>query len=991
MTTGQGSYGTGFIDLEPRLERDALARINGQLDRTFKGLKLDIDQGPLNAVRSNLETVDRLAGEATSEFREMARGAGTVDDRIRNLAGHLDISEDEARRMANEFVTANRNANLLEDSAIKTARALGLSETEAKKFASAMNRAADSGAAVGRLQGGLANLRSSFSLMAASAVTFFGVRGLIGFAQGARDAFVKLGESANAVNVIFGEGASTIFEFSEGVAQSAGLAKSEFQQMSTVLGAALQNAGFEADVAAEKTVTLTQRAADMASVFNTDVSEALGAIQAALRGESDPIERFGVGLSAARVDAEAAALGFKKVAGEFDSTAKTAARLSLIMAQTDAVANDFANTSDSLANAQRINAAEMENVRAEIGEELLPVFEALVEATPTLVEGLRDMVPNITALTLQLAEMAKSTPGVLDLVDVLGVLTSLPRGLGILFDLSPVKLFADALSGDFAGAFNRTIERMNTEGLIEDLRAGEDAALVLANRLADVGRRGKLDKDFIRSLREIAGTDLRDSALSIQTVLEASEQLGLKTDEVAALRDVYIELIAAMDAQTRASEGERFGQTADTIKREAVPALRDFQQAADDAGLSLEELAFSTDPAAVAFRELLTPSEDLALSLEAIASSSDVAAGVLATNLRPAIADVGGALEDLNEDGKTTPAEFIRNLQDMTAATLEFKADIASIAVISPGLAAHLRSLPEDMREEILKGFRDDPTKIIKAEAALFGTPEQLAGTVRDIVGSAMELLRKKPDQEAIENFAAVVLPELPEGSAQALTQVLQGVLDVSFADLAPVDATPVVVGSFEGLNHAQITAAMDDALAISFDDVTPGDLTDQIATSLRGMDSAELAAAVEASIGGGLDEVDFFDEGREMRATLMDGLSTQSSGETGRLRQSILSTLNNATQKQSPPKLFTDAGTEAGEAFWGQSGFAGVPLDFPTVDFRRQMGTARLDVTELDGGAGVGGAAIGEVNFYDTREKPAEESLQEAGVAVAVMLNLRK
>lgn len=44
-----------------------------------------------------------------------------------------------------------------------------------------------------------------------------------------------------------------------------------------------------------------------------------------------------------------------------------------------------------------------------------------------------------------------------------------------------------------------------------------------------------------------------------------------------------------------------------------------------------------------------------------------------------------------------------------------------------------------------------------------------------------------------------------------------------------------------------------------------------------------------------------------------------------------------------------------------------------------------------LASGGGFDGPAIGAVNFYDTREKPAEESLQEAGLRVAVMLNLRK
>ncbi len=62
--------------------------------------------------------------------------------------------------------------------------------------------------------------------------------------------------------------------------------------MAVPIGALLQNMGMGLDATADNTTKLTQRAADMASVFNVDVSEALGAIQAGLRGEADPLERF---------------------------------------------------------------------------------------------------------------------------------------------------------------------------------------------------------------------------------------------------------------------------------------------------------------------------------------------------------------------------------------------------------------------------------------------------------------------------------------------------------------------------------------------------------------------------------------------------------------------------------------------------------------------------------------------------------------------------
>ena len=217
---------------------------------------------------------------------------------------------------------------------------------------------------------------------------FVGIPALVGAAAGG--AILKFGadsvraatdleESMNAVNVVFGEAADIITEFGERSAEATGLAQSEFQQMATTLGSSLINAGIPLDEAAAKTIELTQRAADMASVFNTSVPDALQAMQSALRGESDPIEKYGVTLSAAAVDAEAAALGFKRVAGQFDAQAKAAARLSLIMKQTSRVQGDFANTSDGLANKTRQLEASMTDLQAQIGAGLIPVLAELAD------------------------------------------------------------------------------------------------------------------------------------------------------------------------------------------------------------------------------------------------------------------------------------------------------------------------------------------------------------------------------------------------------------------------------------------------------------------------------------------------------------------------------------------------------------------------------------------------------------------------------------
>jgi hypothetical protein len=199
------------------------------------------------------------------------------------------------------------------------------------------------------------------------------------------DAASSLGESMNAVNVVFGKSGKVIQDFGQNAAKQAGLSMRELNEAVTPIGAGLINAGFSADQAAKSSVELTKRAADMASVFNTDVGTALEAIQAGLRGESDPLEKFGVGLSAAAVNAEAMSMGLAKTEKELTANDKAQARLQVVMEQTNRLQGDFVNTSGGAANAQRIMNAEIENAQAKIGEALLPVMAKLFSSVSTLI------------------------------------------------------------------------------------------------------------------------------------------------------------------------------------------------------------------------------------------------------------------------------------------------------------------------------------------------------------------------------------------------------------------------------------------------------------------------------------------------------------------------------------------------------------------------------------------------------------------------------
>jgi hypothetical protein len=199
------------------------------------------------------------------------------------------------------------------------------------------------------------------------------------FAKQSITAASSLEESTNAVNVAFGQASESILKIGEDSAKSFGLAKTEFNQAAVrfsafaerVVGQGGDVSGFIRDI--------TQRAADFASVFNIEVAEALRVFQSGLSGEAEPLKRFGINLLESEVKAYALRTGLISVGETMTEQQKVQARYGLLLESTNKTAGDFANTSDSLANQQRILTATFTDLQAEIGTALLPVVGQLVK------------------------------------------------------------------------------------------------------------------------------------------------------------------------------------------------------------------------------------------------------------------------------------------------------------------------------------------------------------------------------------------------------------------------------------------------------------------------------------------------------------------------------------------------------------------------------------------------------------------------------------
>lgn len=240
-------------------------------------------------------------------------------------------------------------------------------------------------------------------------------------AQVAITAASDLEESANALTVTYGDNADALAEVGASAADNMGLSKTAFNE------AAVAFAGFADKIAGEggdvvgTVEDLTQRAADFASVMNLDVSEALRIFQSTLAGETEAIRRYGIDVSAAAITQHALAEGLVESKSEMTEAIKVQARYSLLMQETDKFAGDFANTSDGLANGQRVLNARLENLAATVGEVLVPILADAVEEANNLtrsLEGLLGPLPTVVGWMQRLGDVGGPQRGAETLINV---------------------------------------------------------------------------------------------------------------------------------------------------------------------------------------------------------------------------------------------------------------------------------------------------------------------------------------------------------------------------------------------------------------------------------------------------------------------------------------------------------------------------------------------------------------------------------------------
>lgn len=381
-----------------------------------------------------------------------------------------------------------------------------------------------------------------------------------------------LDETISKTNVVFGKASNAVIDFGEDSAKSLGMSKNAALTAASTYGNLFRSMGMAEEKSAEMSTSLVRLSADLASFNNLDPTQVFEKLRAGLTGEAEPLKSLGININETIIKTKAMELGLYDGEGAISASAKASAAYALILEQTSLAQGDFTRTASGLANQERIAAAEMENLKANVGElgqtigvELMPWLIDATEALNDLLSQNKNIAKSVAETGVRVAQEGKTYEYYRD--SVLGVLQANGK-----LSISQRNIIEGVQDGSLSmktwGAdYDRLIERTGllteaefnqaasvdkaTEAIIEQQEATE--AMIKAEddlgkaMLSITDKVMSADESYMESLQKIAETEYKTDEERIAAIQEVEAEHEKAKNSILL---GYAEQILAADGLT---------------------------------------------------------------------------------------------------------------------------------------------------------------------------------------------------------------------------------------------------------------------------------------------------------------------------------------------------------------------------------------------------------------------------------------------------------
>ena len=341
-------------------------------------------------------------------------------------------------------------------------------------------------------------------------------------------------EATSKVNVVFGKASKSVKDFANSAARDLGQSKQAVLNAAGTFGTFGKAAGLAGADLSTFTTDFVTLSTDLASFNNTSPEEAVMAIGAALRGESEPLRRYGVLLNDAVLKQEAMTLGIYDGKGALTAQQKVLAAQKAIYRQTNDAQGDFMRTSDGLANSQRTLKATLDDVKVSIGNAFLKNAEGATKNILFLIDAMKKIPAPTGEANKNLGKLSKTLNALSSPILQVG------RALTILRQITDGT--APAI-----GAYNNNLRRSAQQ----TMRMSDEAGIFnkkLFEQKDDLSGATKEVESYAEALKEGLGNALDDANDSLNDAKDAFKDFATSVSE--SIKSAF----SFSDAQTAGEE-----------------------------------------------------------------------------------------------------------------------------------------------------------------------------------------------------------------------------------------------------------------------------------------------------------------------------------------------------------------------------------------------------------------------------------------------------
>lgn len=226
----------------------------------------------------------------------------------------------------------------------------------------------------------------------------------------------ELEQQLGGVEVVFSEHAESMRKAAATAYKDMGLSESDYLAKANKMGALLKGSGFDTGYASAMSQQVMQRASDVASIMGVDVKDAMEAVTGAAKGNFTMMDNLGVAMNDTTLQAYAQEKGL----GKLETTQqKVSAAMQMFLDKTEYAAGNYARENDTFSGSLTTAKAQLENMTADLGTQLLPTATSLLtmargglELITPLVVSLGEGLNSVAQYLIGLSPSAKTLLGI---------------------------------------------------------------------------------------------------------------------------------------------------------------------------------------------------------------------------------------------------------------------------------------------------------------------------------------------------------------------------------------------------------------------------------------------------------------------------------------------------------------------------------------------------------------------------------------------------